>query len=394
VTIRRFSDLASHYLAGVRLAVDLGCGLGEITCELARRHPDIQFVGCDHSPVAIEQGRRHAARLALGNVTFEQANLETFVPPAGTGLVMMFDAFHHLLDPAGFVRRVSRGCDRFFLIEPSGTALGSWNRRHDLDWVAATVFQLRDRLEFELGLESSGPASAPRPDSSEGAPTEHRYTASDFDRFFHGFDVTIRGTIAGLEQYGPAPQRTSALRDRLGDAAYELLVAVDDVMFEEGVDLAAKHWAIYASHDGAGAKTRRPRRQPAVAPLPAGLLPAYAATYRDYEGPTRARCGESFQATLRVTNAGWRPWSSLDSAPVMASYHWLDAGRRALVSEGMRTPLAAAIAPGETAVILVRIHAPDTAGTAILSIDLVHEGVTWLSDQGVVPLQVRFTIEG
>jgi hypothetical protein len=315
------------------------------------------------------------------------------VPPAGTGLVMMFDAFHHLLDPAAFVRRVSDVCDRFFLIEPAGTALGGWNRRHDLDWVAATVFQLRDRLEFELGLDSSGPPGTPRPDGSEGSPTEHRYTASDFDRFFQGFTVTFRGTIAGLEQYGPAPERTSRLRDRLGDAAYELLVAVDEVMFEEGLDLAAKHWAIYASHDAADAAPRRTARHLAAPPLPAGMLAAYGAKYGEYEGPARARRGEVFQASLRVSNSGWRPWSSEDRQPVMASYHWLDAGRRMLVSEGMRTPLASPVGPGETAVILLRVQAPETAGAAILSVDLVHEGVTWLSDQGVVPFQVRFTIE-
>ena len=39
LTIRRFADLAAERLTGVRRAADLGCGPGEITCELARRHP-------------------------------------------------------------------------------------------------------------------------------------------------------------------------------------------------------------------------------------------------------------------------------------------------------------------------------------------------------------------
>ena len=38
-----------------RTLVDLGCGPGEITCELARRHPSVAFTGFDHSPVAIER---------------------------------------------------------------------------------------------------------------------------------------------------------------------------------------------------------------------------------------------------------------------------------------------------------------------------------------------------
>ena len=52
VTIRRFADLTDPYLAGVRHAVDFGCGPGEITCALARRHPEIRFAGVDHSAAA------------------------------------------------------------------------------------------------------------------------------------------------------------------------------------------------------------------------------------------------------------------------------------------------------------------------------------------------------
>ena len=94
-----------------------------------------------------------------------------------------------------------------------------------------------------------------------------------------------------------------------------------------------------------------------------------------------------------MKNTGWRPLSSADSPPVMASYHWLDATRRVATAEGRRTPLAARIEPGQEEVVLVHVEAPAAPGPAILSIDLVHEGVTWLSEQGVVPLQVRFTIE-
>lgn len=138
-------------------------------------------------------GRRvHASRLGLGNVAFDRADLETFVPPATTGLVTMFDAFNHVLNPEAFI------------------------------------------------------ASA-----AGGAPTEHRYTASDFERFFRGFSLDIRGTIAGLEQYGPDPGRRTRLRDRFGDAVYQLVAAIDDAMYEEGFDLAAKHW-----------RSTRPTRRP------------------------------------------------------------------------------------------------------------------------------------
>ena len=396
VTIRRFSDLAQAHLDNVHLAVDLGCGPGEITCELASRAPRTQFLGFDHSDVAVEQARAHATRNGLGNVAFERADLETFVPPPGTGLVMMFDAFHHLLDPAAFVRRVSQVCDRFFLIEPAGTAFGTWNRRHDLDWLPLTVFQMRDRLEFEFGLTPPGSgdsATEPERTAAGGRPTEHRYTIIDFERFFQGFSLDIRGTTAGLEQYGTDAARRSPLRDRLGDAAYQLLVAIEEAMFEAGLDLASKHWAIYASPAGTGHPSRRAIRRPPEKPRTGGLLPAYAAHYSGYDGPYRARCGERFQATVRVKNIGWRPWSSNDTPPILASYHWLDGRGRRVDHEGLRTAIPISIGPAEEAVILLRVEAPRLPGRASLSIDLVHEGVTWFSDQGVVPCRVRFALD-
>ena len=51
VTIRRFADLAEEHLGpDIRLVLDVGCGPGEITCELARRHPEITFLGVELIP--------------------------------------------------------------------------------------------------------------------------------------------------------------------------------------------------------------------------------------------------------------------------------------------------------------------------------------------------------
>src|SRR6185436_11905262 len=94
VTIRRFADRADPYVQGAGTVVDLGCGPGEITCELARRHPATRFLGVDHSAMAIEQARRNAGRLDVANVTFEVADISSYALPGRTDLVTMFDAFH------------------------------------------------------------------------------------------------------------------------------------------------------------------------------------------------------------------------------------------------------------------------------------------------------------
>ena len=77
----------------------------------------------------------------------------------------------------------------------------------------------------------------------------------------------------------------------------------------------------------------------------------------------------------------------------MTSYHWLDARGRVVTHEGLRTALAVRIESGQDAIVLLRVQAPAASGPAILSIDLVHEGVAWFSDQGVVPYQVHVTLE-
>ena len=63
ITIRRFADLASPRVEGSRLILDVGSGLGEITCELAGRFPGTRFLGVDHSAAGIAGARRNATRL-------------------------------------------------------------------------------------------------------------------------------------------------------------------------------------------------------------------------------------------------------------------------------------------------------------------------------------------
>jgi SAM-dependent methyltransferase len=394
LTIRRFADLAAQRLVGVRSVLDLGCGPGEITCELARRYPDITFNGFDHSAVAIERARHHARRLGLKNADFAVADLESFRPQTLVDLIAMFDAFHHVLDPSGFVARLRPFCPRFFLIEPGGSWTGQWERRRDLDWLPATVMQMAERLEYEFEVPSvapPGPAASSPPSSD---PTEHRYTLVDFERFFEGFSLEVRGTIAGLEQYGARPYDRSSLRDRFGRVAYDLVVGIEEALVEEGLDLAAKHWAIFATSEPgttAGRRLTEQRRLPSR-PAARALMPPYSARYDSYAGPSHAPSGEIFPVTVHITNTGWRDWNSAEPQPVHVSYHWMHSDGRTLVHDGVRTPLPSDVPSGQEAVMIVRVEAPPGAGQYVLAIDLVHEGVTWFSEQGVPPHRVSFRI--
>lgn len=128
VTIRRFADLAEPHIPADGRVLDIGCGPGEITCELAARRKDARFVGIDHSDAAIERARRNAARLGLDNVVFQRVAAEQYRPEEKAHLVTMFDSFHHVGEPESFVRQLERLAETVFLIEPAGNALGHGSR--------------------------------------------------------------------------------------------------------------------------------------------------------------------------------------------------------------------------------------------------------------------------
>ena len=395
LTVRRFADHAERSLANCRLVVDLGCGPGEITCELARRHPDIAFRGIDHSQAAIDRARENAARLQLTNIAFDRQEVEQFRPSTPIDLIMMFDAFHHLMDPAGFVQRLRAETTKFFLIEPAGGWTGAWDRRGDLDWLPETLWQIGSRLEYQLG---EAPASRPvpaAPDVSDGAAVEHRYSLSDFERFFGGFALDVRGTIAGLERYGPNPDRENAVRAGIGNVVYDLVSRLEDLLFELDMDLGAKHWAIAATRDETNPGSRRRRGASAFATgaPPRSALPAYAATFGECLAPKVVAANETFTVEVQATNSGWLPWNSQATPPVLLSYHWLDGQGTVVVRDGLRTSFPRTVEPGAAVSVTAAVQAPSTAGPFTLQVDIVHENTTWFSEQGVTLPHVKIRVQ-
>jgi len=390
LTIQRFADLAGQHVRPSDVVVDLGCGPAEITCELARRHPDARFTGVDHSNEALARARQLAAGLGLTNIEFERQDLEEYDPPPGAGLVAMFDAFHHLLDPAAFVRRVGPSCDRFFLIEPAGNWLGQWQKTLDLDWLAESLFVIRDRLEYQFDLIP--PAGAPAsPAPPEGEPTEHRYAIDDFARWFEGYGVDVRGTVAGLERCGTSLNANSPLRDDLGRSLYHLLVEIEEALVRANLDLAAKHWAVYAERGRSFPRRLVPELPTRVVQPP--LPGPYDCDYAEFEGPRDAAAGTTFDATVRLVNRSWRTWDSRAAdTPVLLSYHWLDAGGHMAIEDGLRSPLPRPIAPGDSAVVAMRVQCPARPGRHTLVVDLVHEQVSWFSRAGVPGLRTTVVI--
>lgn len=98
---------------------------------------------------------------------------------------------------------------------------------------------------------------------------------------------------------------------------------------------------------------------------------------------------------VTLSNQGHLTWQS-SRLPVFAlSYHWLSAEtEEVLIYDGLRTPFAQAVAPGEEVHVRARVRAPGYPGTYLLVWDVVQEHRTWLSLEGVFPGRTTVTVEG
>jgi SAM-dependent methyltransferase len=104
-------------LAGCTL-IDVGCGDGTYTADLARRGGPSRVVGVDPSPKAVEvASRRHPElHFEVGDACWLEATPERFDVAVARGVL------HHADDPARLVRAIGRVAETVVVIEPNG-----WN---------------------------------------------------------------------------------------------------------------------------------------------------------------------------------------------------------------------------------------------------------------------------
>lgn len=108
-------------------------------------------------------------------------------------------------------------------------------------------------------------------------------------------------------------------------------------------------------------------------------LPPLSATYTV---PASASGAVNSMVTIpiTVTNAGSTTWQP---GAFNVSYHMYVASGALFVWDGVRTSLPAAVAPGQSASVNAIVKLPSGAGTYTVRFDIVQEGVTWFSQQGV-----------
>ncbi len=92
--------------AGLR-CVDLGCGSGEVTLELAQLvGVDGRAVGVDTDSVKLELASAAALRRGVSNAAFRVMNLNEWDEPCTYDVVFSRAVLHHLLRPVDLLRRM------------------------------------------------------------------------------------------------------------------------------------------------------------------------------------------------------------------------------------------------------------------------------------------------
>lgn len=102
--------------------------------------------------------------------------------------------------------------------------------------------------------------------------------------------------------------------------------------------------------------------------------------------PSAMKQNATTAVQVTFTNSGTAAWKSADAGRMMFTYHWRKGrcpGSGYAVREGIRTPLPADVAAGETvAALAANVQAPSRTGTYCLQYDLTLDNGTWLSTLG------------
>jgi hypothetical protein len=99
--------------------------------------------------------------------------------------------------------------------------------------------------------------------------------------------------------------------------------------------------------------------------------------------------GATLTVPVIVTNTGSLPWDAYGA--LRLAYHWYN-GSTLITWDGLRTPLPLRFFPEESLTLQASVKAPASAGTYILSWDMVQEFVTWFSIQGVATKNLAIVV--
>ena len=98
--------------------------------------------------------------------------------------------------------------------------------------------------------------------------------------------------------------------------------------------------------------------------------------------------------TVTLTNTGLATWPAAGASPVRLAYHWARPDGSLVSWDGLRAQaLDADVPPGASVTTRLLIAPPQLHGAFVLRLDLVQEGVSWFSAQGIATRDLGFVID-
>jgi SAM-dependent methyltransferase len=133
--------LIPHLRRGARV-LDVGCGPGTITADLATRVAPGAVIGVEPTPGPLEDARAHAAAVGVENVTFAVGDVYALdFPDDAFDVVHAHQVLQHLGDPVAALREMLRVC------APDGVVAA-----RDADYAAMTWYPADPRLDHWLTI--------------------------------------------------------------------------------------------------------------------------------------------------------------------------------------------------------------------------------------------------
>ncbi|MFI8192773.1 class I SAM-dependent methyltransferase [Streptomyces sp. NPDC085946] len=144
-TWRTAANSAAYLLGSLRPGMrilDIGCGPGTITADLAERVPDGHVTGVDRAPEILERARTEAAGRGLGHLDFAVADVHALDFPDDTfDVVHAHQVLQHVGDPVQALREMRR------VARPGGLVAV-----RDADYAAMTWYPASPGLDDWLDL--------------------------------------------------------------------------------------------------------------------------------------------------------------------------------------------------------------------------------------------------
>ncbi len=209
--------------------LDVGCGPGTITVDIARRVAPGRVVGLDASAAVIEDARSQVA--GVDNVEFRTGDVYALdVPDAAFDVVHAHQVLQHLADPVKALREMKRVC------KPGGVVAA-----RDGDYEAFTWYPEEPALDAWLALYRQIARA------NQGEPDAGRYLlawahAAGFEDVQPGASVWCFATPDDRAWWG------SLWADRMADSAIARQAANDGFATREELDAMVDGWRRWAGH--------------------------------------------------------------------------------------------------------------------------------------------------